>query len=94
MFVVDPCNDNILNIHVYLDGVLIHTLCLSRNYYYQELILNYSHLHWLVWNKVPMMRELIARLCDNHFKTSNMDRLHESTLYYARIWENICIIKL
>ncbi len=59
MFVVDPGNN-----HVYLDGVLICTIC-----YYQEMMLNYSCLCWLIWNKVPKMRELIAGLRDNHFKT-------------------------
>jgi hypothetical protein len=62
VFVIDPGNNNILYIPVYLDGVLIRTLCLSRNFYYQESMLNYSHLHWIVWNNVPKIRALLLEI--------------------------------
>lgn len=94
VFVVDPGNNNILYIHVYLDGVLIRKIRLSRNYYYQESMLNYSRLRWIVWNNVPEMRELITGLRDNHFKTSNMDRLHDSVVSYSGMRENIHLLKL
>ena len=94
VFVVDPGNNNILYIHVYLDGVLIRTLRLSRNYYYQESMLNYSRLRWLVWNNVPEMKALIVGNLHNHFKTSNMNRLHKSVEYYHENRENVCVLKL
>ena len=92
--VVDPGNNNIMYVHFYRNGVLVHTIRLTRNEYYQDSMLNYSRLRWLVWNRSQDMKALIDGMCNHHFKTSNMEQLQESINHYQGTRINICNMKL
>lgn len=82
---VDPGTRNILLIQVYYNGVLVKTLRLTQNGYYEDSMLNQSTRKWIKWNNRPQMKELSRGSRIHHFKTSDINQIVSSMRHYEGI---------
>ena len=84
---VDPGLKNIVQVQIYRNGELVKTVRLTQNGYYATSLLNQSTKQWKAWNNRPLLKELSRGSQNHHFKTANMQRIHDSMHHYQGIPE-------
>ncbi len=87
VLVVDPGLKNILQIQIYRNGQLAKTVRLTQNGYYATSLLNLSMKRWKAWNNRSQMKELSHSHQIHHFKTADMQQIHESMDQYQGVQE-------